>query len=158
MSSESSWRSSVKEGLMTRPIRFPLSVFVVSDMLELAQAHASYRFSIADESTGQIKLLIWLFNPSVRISYRRIMSYNPSPTQSSRRRSIASIKSRRSSTTSIASTGIQVMGPESKRTSKIMYKILNDGDSYGPLYFGEKELMVVMRMFLGSGPMGRLKV
>jgi hypothetical protein len=86
------------------------------------------------------------------------MSYNPSPTQSSRRRSIASIKSRRSSTTSIASTGMQVMGPESKRTSKIMYKILNDGDSYVPLYFGGKELMVVMRMFLGSGPMGRLKV
>jgi hypothetical protein len=127
------YHSSAMKGLTIRPIRFPLSVFVVSDMLELAQAHASYRFSIADESTSQIKLLIWLFNPSVRISYRRIMPYNPCPTQSSRRRSIASIKSRRSSTTSIASTGIQVMGPESKRTSKIMYKILNDGDSYVPL-------------------------
>jgi len=120
-------------GIDARPIRFPLSVFVVSDMLELAQAHASYRFSIADESTNQIKLLIWLFNPSVRISYRRVMSYNPSPTH--RRRSMVSIKSRRSSTTSIGSTGIQVMGPESKRTSKIMYKILGDGDSYVPSSF-----------------------
>ena len=116
-----------------RPIRFPLSVFVVSDMLELAQAHASYRFSIADETTGQIKLLIWLFNPSVRISYRRVMSYHPSPAgsrKSEKRRSFASSKSRRSSITSIASTGIQTIGPHSLRTSKIMYKILSDGDTY----------------------------
>jgi hypothetical protein len=53
---------------------------------------------------------------------------------------------------------MQVMGPESKRTSKIMYKILNDGDSYVPPDLREKELMVVMRMFLVLDPMGRLKV
>jgi hypothetical protein len=125
----SSWEFADK-----RPIRFPLSVFIISDMLELAQAHASYRFSIADESTGQIKLLIWLFNPSVRISYKRIMWNYPSPVRSSRtsekRRSFASSKSRRSSSTSIAPTGYLQIGPESKRTSKIMYKILAGGDAY----------------------------
>jgi hypothetical protein len=121
-----------RDVLNIRQIRFPLSVFIVSDMLELAQAHASYRFSIADESSGQIKLLIWLFNPSVRISYRRVMAYSPpSPARTEKRRSFASSKSRRSSSASIVgATGIQVMGPESKRTSKIMYKILNEGDRY----------------------------
>lgn len=38
--------------------RFPLSVFVVSDMLELAQAHASFRFIISEEETGDQKLYV----------------------------------------------------------------------------------------------------
>ena len=40
-------------------------------MLELAQAHASYRFIISDEETEQRRLLLWLFNPSLGISYSR---------------------------------------------------------------------------------------
>lgn len=36
--------------------RFPFSVFIVSDMLELAQAHASFRFIISEEETGDQKL------------------------------------------------------------------------------------------------------
>ncbi|WVQ94544.1 hypothetical protein IAU59_001623 [Kwoniella sp. CBS 9459] len=63
-------------------IRFPLSVFVVSDMLELSQAHASHRFIISDEETGEKRIYIWLFNPSVKMSYRRPASTStplPSP-------------------------------------------------------------------------------
>ena len=126
--------------LTRRSIRFPLSVFIVSDMLELAQAHASYRFSISDESTGQVKLLIWLFNPSVRISYKRVQSTQPSPVRSfkmsEKRRSFTSNKSRRSSSASIASGHIP-LGPKSSRVSKVMYKILNDGERY--ICFGERE-------------------
>jgi hypothetical protein len=42
-----------------RPVRYPLSVFILSDMLELAQAHASYRFIISDEEDNR-KLLVSL--------------------------------------------------------------------------------------------------
>lgn len=38
-------------------------------MLEIVQAHASYRFVIRDEEDEKVRMLIWLFNPSVRISH-----------------------------------------------------------------------------------------
>jgi hypothetical protein len=53
------------------PVRFPVSTFVVSDMLELSQAHASHRFVICDERNGDRRLAIWVFNPSIRVAYRR---------------------------------------------------------------------------------------
>lgn len=40
-------------------------------MLELSQAHASYRFIIADEASGAPRLALWLFNPSMHVAYRR---------------------------------------------------------------------------------------
>jgi len=40
-------------------------------MLELSQAHASHRFIICDERTGDRRLAIWVFNPSIRVAYRR---------------------------------------------------------------------------------------
>ncbi|KAG8904851.1 hypothetical protein FRB99_001057 [Tulasnella sp. 403] len=56
-----------------RPIspsaEFPLSAFVVADMLELQQAHATHRFIIKDEEESKPRILLWLFNPSVRLSY-----------------------------------------------------------------------------------------
>lgn len=48
------------QDLMSRSLRFPLSVFIVSDMLELAQAHASYRFSITREDDEESKILVGL--------------------------------------------------------------------------------------------------
>jgi hypothetical protein len=39
-------------------VRYPLPVFVVSDMLELAQAHASYRFVVLNENTDEPKLAV----------------------------------------------------------------------------------------------------
>lgn len=50
-------------------MRFPVSTFVVSDMLELSQAHASYRFLICDEQSGDRRLAIWVFNPSMGVAY-----------------------------------------------------------------------------------------
>jgi hypothetical protein len=41
-----------------RPVRIPLSVFIASDMLELAQAHATHRFVIADEESGEKRILV----------------------------------------------------------------------------------------------------
>lgn len=38
-------------------------------MLEIVQAHASYRFVLQDEEDEKVRMLIWLFNPSVRISH-----------------------------------------------------------------------------------------
>ncbi|KAF8314967.1 hypothetical protein DL93DRAFT_2045196, partial [Clavulina sp. PMI_390] len=47
----------------------PISAYVVADMMEIIQAHASYRFVIHDEEEEKVRMLIWLFNPSVRVSH-----------------------------------------------------------------------------------------
>lgn len=49
--------------------RIPLSAFVVEDMMEFVQAHASYRFVIRDEEQEKPRILIWLFKPRMRLSY-----------------------------------------------------------------------------------------
>ena len=59
--------------------RFSLSTYVVSDMLELAQAHATHRFHIVDAESGEKHLSMWMFNPSVRISYRKASTVTPTP-------------------------------------------------------------------------------
>lgn len=73
---------------LNRPSRVPLSAFIVEDMTEFVQAHATYRFIILDEEEERPRLLvrfscaclegssdvcvrdqIWLFKPSIRIAY-----------------------------------------------------------------------------------------
>ncbi|EGO29841.1 hypothetical protein SERLADRAFT_458146 [Serpula lacrymans var. lacrymans S7.9] len=52
-----------------KPQRVPLSAFIVEDMSEYVQAHATYRFVISDEEDERPRLLMWLFKPSIRLSY-----------------------------------------------------------------------------------------
>ncbi|KDQ09067.1 hypothetical protein BOTBODRAFT_37311 [Botryobasidium botryosum FD-172 SS1] len=56
-------------------IRLSFSAFVVADMIELARAHASYRFVIKDEEEEKPRILIWLFNPSIQLSYATPKGY-----------------------------------------------------------------------------------
>ncbi|KIJ61613.1 hypothetical protein HYDPIDRAFT_137583 [Hydnomerulius pinastri MD-312] len=49
--------------------KIPMSAFVLQDMLEHVQAHATYRFVLSDEEEEKPRLLIWLFKPKIRISY-----------------------------------------------------------------------------------------
>ncbi|KAG9313478.1 HECT-like ubiquitin-conjugating enzyme-binding-domain-containing protein [Chiua virens] len=49
--------------------KIPMSAFVLHDMLEHVQAHATYRFVLSDEEDEKPRLLIWLFKPRLRISY-----------------------------------------------------------------------------------------
>ncbi|KAL0069209.1 hypothetical protein AAF712_003572 [Marasmius tenuissimus] len=51
------------------PTRIPLSAFVVEDMTEFVHAHASYRFVLSDEEEERPRILIWLFKPSLQLSY-----------------------------------------------------------------------------------------
>ncbi|OCF58097.1 hypothetical protein L486_04126 [Kwoniella mangroviensis CBS 10435] len=136
-------------------IRSPLSVFVISDMLELSQAHASHRFIISEEETGDKKIYLWLFNPSVKMSYARPSDSSPLP--SPLRKSITiehNERNRISRRSSIASSigGQQPSQPSNHnglgagtnqkvlRASKIMYKVVeplseNDFESlpgFGP--------------------------
>ncbi|THH11426.1 hypothetical protein EW145_g657 [Phellinidium pouzarii] len=55
--------------LIAEPCRIPFSAFILEDMLELVRAHATYRFIIFDEEEEHPRLLIWLFKPSMRLSY-----------------------------------------------------------------------------------------
>jgi len=59
----------------TEPLRIPLSAYIVADMAEFVQAHATYRFVIFDEEEDRPRLLIWLFKPSMGISYTTPTQY-----------------------------------------------------------------------------------
>lgn len=50
-------------------VKIPLSAFIVEDMAEFVQAHASYRFVIQDEEEERPRILIWMFKPRIRIAY-----------------------------------------------------------------------------------------
>ena len=43
-----------------RPCRIPLSAFIVEDMVELARAHATYRFVVLDEEEERPRILVRL--------------------------------------------------------------------------------------------------
>ncbi|KAG7448532.1 uncharacterized protein BT62DRAFT_964947 [Guyanagaster necrorhizus] len=53
----------------TEPIKLPLSAFIVEDMKEFVQAHASYRFLVLDEEDERPRILMWLFKPSIQLAY-----------------------------------------------------------------------------------------
>lgn len=41
-----------------RPVKLPLSAFIVEDMQEFVQAHASYRFIVLDEEDERPRILV----------------------------------------------------------------------------------------------------
>ena len=43
---------------LDRPLRIPMSAYVVEDMVELSQAHATYRFIVCDEEEEKPRLLV----------------------------------------------------------------------------------------------------
>ncbi|GAA6002356.1 hypothetical protein JCM10207_001079 [Rhodosporidiobolus poonsookiae] len=51
------------------PPRYSLASFLTAEMLETGQAHACHRFVLDDAETEQAKLLLWFFNPAVRLSF-----------------------------------------------------------------------------------------
>ncbi|KAL7277175.1 hypothetical protein ACG7TL_009023 [Trametes sanguinea] len=53
----------------SEPLRLPLSAFIAEDMNEFVHAHATYRFVIFDEEEERPRILVWLFKPSMRLSY-----------------------------------------------------------------------------------------
>ncbi|KAI0676256.1 HECT-like ubiquitin-conjugating enzyme-binding-domain-containing protein [Trametes maxima] len=53
----------------SEPSRLPLSAFIAEDMNEFVHAHATYRFVIFDEEEERPRILVWLFKPSMRLSY-----------------------------------------------------------------------------------------
>ncbi|KIJ23402.1 hypothetical protein M422DRAFT_77237 [Sphaerobolus stellatus SS14] len=53
----------------SEPLTIPLSAYILQDMDELVQAHATYRFVLLDEEEEKPRILIWLFKPHIRISY-----------------------------------------------------------------------------------------
>jgi len=59
----------------TEPLKVPLSAFIVEDMIEFVQAHATYRFVIFDEEDERPRLLIWLFRQSIRLAYATPIQY-----------------------------------------------------------------------------------
>ncbi|TCD70683.1 hypothetical protein EIP91_002058 [Steccherinum ochraceum] len=58
------------------PVRVPLSAFIVEDMNEFVQAHATYRFVILDDDEERPRILIWLFKPNMRLSYTTPSPYS----------------------------------------------------------------------------------
>ncbi|KAJ7869088.1 HECT-like ubiquitin-conjugating enzyme-binding-domain-containing protein [Mycena olivaceomarginata] len=59
----------------TEPSKLPLSAFIVEDMTEFVDAHASYRFIILDEEEERARILVWLFKPHMRLAYTTQTQY-----------------------------------------------------------------------------------
>ncbi|KAJ6612696.1 HECT-like ubiquitin-conjugating enzyme-binding-domain-containing protein [Mycena sp. CBHHK59/15] len=57
------------------PSKLPLSAFIVEDMSEFMEAHASYRFIILDEEDERPRILVWLFKPNMRLAYTTQTQY-----------------------------------------------------------------------------------
>jgi len=51
------------------PIRLSLPAFFVEDMHCIAQMHANWRFVIYDEEQDKPRFLIWLFKPTIMLSW-----------------------------------------------------------------------------------------
>ncbi|KAJ7461799.1 HECT-like ubiquitin-conjugating enzyme-binding-domain-containing protein [Mycena galericulata] len=62
-------------GTSNESSRLPLSAFIVEDMTEFVDAHASYRFIILDEEDERARILIWLFKPNMRLAYTTQTQY-----------------------------------------------------------------------------------
>ncbi|KAJ6495343.1 HECT-like ubiquitin-conjugating enzyme-binding-domain-containing protein [Mycena sanguinolenta] len=60
----------------TEPSKLPLSAFIVEDMAEFVEAHASYRFIILDEEEERPRILVWLFKPHMRLAYTTQTQYS----------------------------------------------------------------------------------
>ncbi|GAA5861556.1 hypothetical protein JCM3774_002625 [Rhodotorula dairenensis] len=52
-----------------QPQRAPLSAYLTAEMLETGQAHACHRFVIEDAADEEARLLLWFFNPSIRLAF-----------------------------------------------------------------------------------------
>lgn len=120
-------------------VRFPVSCFVVSDMLELSQAHAAYRFLIADEVTGAPRLALWLFNPSMHVAHRRpakatfsLTSTPPAPSRPSSERpgrlGMRASGDRARGLRSASASRPKETPARSMRAAKIMFKLLDGAD------------------------------
>ncbi|KAF5389621.1 hypothetical protein D9757_004143 [Collybiopsis confluens] len=60
----------------SEPFRIPLSAFIVEDMIEFVQAHASYRFVISDDEDERPRILVWLFKPKLQLAYTVSKGYS----------------------------------------------------------------------------------
>ncbi|KDE02411.1 hypothetical protein MVLG_07024 [Microbotryum lychnidis-dioicae p1A1 Lamole] len=49
--------------------RYSLASQITAELLELGQAHACHRLIVEDREHNKARLLLWLFNPSVRLSF-----------------------------------------------------------------------------------------
>lgn len=55
--------------VLFRPLRIPISAFILEDMMEFVHAHATYRFLILDEEEGKPRLLVRNETPLKEIKY-----------------------------------------------------------------------------------------
>ncbi|BEI82475.1 hypothetical protein CcaverHIS002_0303430 [Cutaneotrichosporon cavernicola] len=111
-------------------VRFPVS---------FSQAHASYRFLIADEINGSPRLALWLFNPSMHVAHRRpakatfsLTSAPPAPSRPSwERPGLLGMRASgdRARGMRNASASRKTESPaRSMRAAKIMFKLLDGAD------------------------------
>ncbi|GJN89278.1 hypothetical protein Rhopal_002257-T1 [Rhodotorula paludigena] len=50
-------------------LRPSLASYLTAEMLETGQAHACHRFVLEDAANEQAKLLLWFFNPAIRVAF-----------------------------------------------------------------------------------------
>ncbi|KAL8292696.1 hypothetical protein RQP46_001308 [Phenoliferia psychrophenolica] len=100
--------------------RYSLASHLSAQLLEIAQAHACHRFVIEDAKDSKPRLLLWLFNPAVRVSF------------SSAHPSTALLQDQSSSSSSSPSSSPT---PQTKRSSMAALLASGDDDD-GPFPLG----------------------
>ncbi|GAA5909960.1 hypothetical protein JCM8208_006398 [Rhodotorula glutinis] len=99
----------VSSSLDTPATRHSLASYVTAELLETGQAHACHRFVLEDAETEQARLLLWFFNPAIRVAFSSTASATSAlepPTSSSPTASASSSPdvSRRRSTPTLKAT------------------------------------------------------
>ncbi|BGP16007.1 hypothetical protein JCM10213v2_004000 [Rhodosporidiobolus nylandii] len=61
-------KDELEAGLVPPP-RYSLASLLTAEMLETGQAHACHRFILEEAETEKAKLLLWFFNPAVRLAF-----------------------------------------------------------------------------------------
>ncbi|GAA5942903.1 hypothetical protein JCM3775_001223 [Rhodotorula graminis] len=59
----------VSSSIDTPATRHSLSSYVTAELLETGQAHACHRFVLEDAETEKARLLLWFFNPAIRVAF-----------------------------------------------------------------------------------------
>ncbi|GAA5855908.1 hypothetical protein JCM3766R1_000059, partial [Sporobolomyces carnicolor] len=99
---------------------YSLPCHVTAELLETGQAHACHRFILDDTEEEKPRLLLWFFNPAIRVAFSTSSSLVRSLETSRRRTSAGSTSSNRGSHPASSTSEIDPVG-RSMNAVKVFY-------------------------------------
>ncbi|GAA5851319.1 hypothetical protein JCM8547_004205 [Rhodosporidiobolus lusitaniae] len=112
------------------PPQYSLASFLTAEMLETGQAHACHRFVLEEAETEKAKLLLWFFNPAVRLSFSTssaIADHLGAPSSSTSSSAITDSLSSFSSSSPSSTASVKLFG-RSMNAVKVFYAVVSGDD------------------------------